>query len=169
MHSWIEGVNSIMSKSALDSAFEKFHKKKYKEAAKAFDKLLTDDDMPEWQKARLGQFKDLAERAADPPKADEDKTLKDVSYHMNCGNYKEAKALLKKLDLEEGGGDYLLAEIAVEEEDLKAAVDHLKKAITASKLNRGYALNSPSFATHLNKEEFAFLREESAEKSGGKK
>jgi len=153
-----------MSKSALDSAFTKFQEKKYEDAAKAFGKILDTGDLPSWQKSRIEQYKLMAERAAEPADKNQPPSVREVSFLMNRGDYKGAKAVLKKLDIPDGGTDYLMAEIAAEEEDMDSAVKHLKKAIEASSHNRGYALNSPSWAPHLNKEELAFLREDADHK-----
>ncbi len=141
----------------IDTAFNLFNEKKYAEANAAFEKLLQDEALPSWIKIRVTQYKAICERQLAGGDATEI-SLRGFSFYLNEANFTKAREVLDKLDVSEGDRTYLEAELAMEKGDLDGASALLKKAVGLDKQNAGYAINSPTFNTHLLDERFAFLR-----------
>ncbi len=150
-----------MSKNAtLDKAFDHFYNKKYKEAVKLFNKALTDKKTPDRLKQRLQQYKRIAEIQAEGDPKPEKPSLKLVSYLMNVGEYGEAEKALEKADsIIDSVKAFLRAEIKIAQNELKQGAELLKEAIKLDPANTGYALNSPTFSSHLKSDELTFLRD----------
>ena len=146
----------------LDKAFKLFQTKEYKKAIKAFDTLLGKDAVAPWVKQKVGRFKEIAEKNCQAEPKKEPGSLKEISYLMNLGKYDEADAMLETLDVSESVKSFLRAEIAIEQENVDESVELLQQAIEANPANRGYALNSPSFAKYIKQEKFQFLRSKKA-------
>ena len=149
----------MVKKVPLDKAFQLFQEKKYDKAQKEFKKILENQTTPEWCKVRIKQFQNIISQQLAKTKAKEEASLRLVSYYMNREEYDKAEKTLDALTLAKSDVAYLKAEIQAEQENLEDAVTFLKQAIEEDNTNLGYALNSPSFAAHLNKSEFRFLRE----------
>ncbi|CAM2007669.1 hypothetical protein [Acanthopleuribacter pedis] len=145
----------------LDSAVQQFNKKNWEQAAKAFNELLADESVTNQIKHRIRQYQVIVDRKLNGSSADDEASdMKLVSYHMNMGERDRAREILNNSSsIDEGAKLTLLAEMAVEEEQLEEAVSLLEKAIEISTDNRGYALNSPVFAAVVNQPEFEFLRQ----------
>ena len=154
-----------MTKPAIDKAFKLFHEKKLDQANSAFGELLKDEDIPTWFKYKIEQFKRITELRLEKKGETENPTFKDFSYLVNLKQYEDASALLKKMDISEADKLYLSAEMLIEQDQKSKAAESLKKAIDTDSANLGYALNSPSFSSVLNQEEFQFLRKDRKKKA----
>ena len=149
----------MVSNPNMDKAFKLFHEKKFKKAKQAFDQIVNDDSVDAWIKMRIRQFITISDLASEGGDQTPEMDVKTVSYLLNQKAYDKAEGILEKLDISKGDKLFLRAEIAMERKDSEKAVTYLRQAIEADPNNRGYALNSPSFAESLKLEEFQFLRE----------
>ncbi len=149
-----------MSQNAnLNKAFKFFREKKFEKASENFARLEADEKVPSWIKLRINQFHKIAEAQMAVNDQEDDCSLKIISYYMNLGEYEKADKILEEWDAPAGEKAYLRAEMAIEQDDSERAISYLEEAIEANACNRGYALNSPSFAPFLKSEAFEFLRE----------
>lgn len=140
----------------IDEAFKLFHDKKYKEAIASFDQLLGNEETPSWVKSRVQTYKTVADRAISGP-AEEEISPALVSYYMNLRDYARAEEVLGQTDMTEGDKAFYQAHIHIEQGRRTEAIACLKIAIR-EKNNRGFAINSPSFAAYLKDEDFLFLQ-----------
>lgn len=146
-------------KSPFDQAVQQFNAKNYKKAAAEFEKIIGAKDADETKKAIAKKYLAICERQmAEPKKENSEPSLAQVSYLMNIGEFDQAKDILAKIETTPGTQDFLLAEMAIEEENEEVACEHLTKAIEANSDFRGYALNSIVFSPHLSNEAFSFLQ-----------
>lgn len=150
---------AIKLNAALDKAFQQFQKKDYKKAEKSFGDILKRKTTPEWMKARITKFQSISRRHVNGQTKPKSYGSCDVYYFMNLGQYDKAESLLDKVEVNEGTRAYLRAEMKIEQEQFQQAAEHLQEAIKLQPSNTGYALNSPIFGPHLNREEFQFLHD----------
>jgi len=103
---------------------------------------------------------DAREAPQHPPlKTSEDK-LNQAIYHLNAGQYEPAVKLLEKLlakDFEKAYVHYLIAIAHLRQEDPKATLEHLKKAIKLDGFYKILAYNESDFAPLTDKKEFLDL------------
>ncbi len=154
----------MKANAALDKAFQHFQKKDFKKAEKAFGDLLKKASTPEWMKVRIKKFQNIAHQRNEGDREPEKFESRHVFYFMNLGQYEKAESLLEKVEMNEGTRAYLKAEMKIEQEQLSEAAEFLEEAIKHQPSNTGYALNSPVFGPHLNREEFQFLQKAIADK-----
>lgn len=145
-------------KKPFDAAFKQYSDKQFKKAADSFEKLLADESLDLGVKVAAKKYLGICQKLLNKPAEDQDEnSLVFVSYYMNLGEFDKAREILANIETTEGTTDYLLAEMAMEEEEEEKASEYLAKAVEANVDFRGYALNSIVFAPHISKESFGFL------------
>ena len=146
-------------KTPFDAAFKLFSDKQFKKAAASFEKILADESLELGTKVAVTKYLNICNKQlGDSKETGDENSLAFVSYYMNVGEFGKARDILANIETTKGTADYLLAEMAIEEdENEEKACEHLAKAVEANADFRGYALNSIVFAPFLSKESFGFL------------
>jgi len=157
------GINK-RTMNSLDAAFGAFMKKDYKKAKVSFQKLLTNDALEPWQKAKMDQYLSMCNRNTEDTTELQNKealepTFASISVLINEKCYEQAINMMDSSELDTGSVSYLKAEMAIEQGLVDEAVTLLNEAIEADPRNKGYAMHSPSFQEHLQDEKFSFLVE----------
>jgi tetratricopeptide (TPR) repeat protein len=150
---------------SVNKAFKLFYDKKFEKAGMALKKIIENDTLEGWEKNRLGQYVEICETYMNSDEVHKSldslpDSLGSISILLNEKHYDIAGAMIDRMDLTAGTKFYLKAEMAVEQELFEEAVDFLNQAIAENPINKGIALNSPSFNPHLSDEHFEFLKEE---------
>jgi len=151
-------------KSPIDLACTQFQDKNFENAAVLFEKIIGEEDqLPSVAAVARKYLRICKQQIALAKEAQPKDSLAYVSFLMNSGDFEKAREILANVNTSLGTKEFLLAEMAIEEDKESQAVNHLKKAIEDNKDFRGYALNSIVLAPHVNKEAFGFLQSKTNE------
>lgn len=145
--------------AAFDKAFKLFYNGDYKKAGAEFDKLIASEKTPAWAKQRIDQFNAMVKKRLETDSGEAPGSLGTISYHLNNGDWDQAKAFIESSDLSESHKFFLTGEMLAEQGQLEEAAEAIKKAIEADKINLGYALNSVAIGACISEEPFQFLKE----------